>query len=111
MGGTSQMLKMAGACNPIITDSPPRSPKHMLQYNWHLLYLSKEVYKNSKQVRICKTPSSDQGQIHVQISGHFPSMGNTSKIQRRYDIRYRVEAISFEELANVPTILRCQFYR
>jgi hypothetical protein len=38
-------------------------------------------------------------------------MGNTSKIQRRYDIRYRVEAISFEEPANVPTILRCQFYR
>jgi hypothetical protein len=38
-------------------------------------------------------------------------MGNTSKIQTRYGIRYRVEAISFEELANVPTILRVQFYR
>jgi hypothetical protein len=111
MGGSSQMLKMTGACNPIITDSPWRSPKHILQYSWHLLYLSKEVYKNSKQVRICKTPSSDQGHIHAPISGHFPSMGNTSKIQMRYSIRYRVEAMSFEELANVPTILRCQFYR
>ncbi len=105
------MLKIAGAYNPIITDSPPRSPEHILQYSWHLLYLSKEVYKNSKQVGICKTPLSDQGQTRVQISGHFPSMGNTSKIQRRYDIRYRVKAISFEELANVPTILRCQFHR